>query len=1222
MPGSQLRKILQPFRRGTPNNEGWSAELPWDRSWEIAYRSRWQYDKIVRSTHGVNCTGSCSWRIYVKDGIITWEIQAIDYPSNGPNMPDYEPRGCPRGASFSWYVYSPLRIKYPYIRAVLWSLWKEALEKNGGDEVKAWESIVEDPSKAEQYKKSRGMGGFIRVSWEEAYRLISAALIYTIKKYGPDRIFGFSPIPAMSMVSYASGSRFLSLIGGVVLSFYDWYADLPPASPMIWGEQTDVPESADWYNSSYIIIWGTNLPMTRTPDAHFIAEVRYKGTKVVVISPDYSDHVKFADVWIHPKPGTDAALGLAMTHVVLKEFFVDRKVQYFEDYVKRYTDLPFLVILNKEGDSYVPGKFLRASDIGRNTPNAEWKLVVWDSISDSPAVPNGSIGFRWDDSGKWNLRLEDDGKEIDPTLTFLGKEDVVLMVQFPYFDENGTKILKRGVPAKLIKTDKGEIYVTTVFDLFLANIGVSRSLPGDYPKNYDDPLPYTPAWQEQITSVSRELVIQIAREFATNAELTRGRSMVIMGSGINHWFHTDLIYRAILSLVLLTGCQGVNGGGWAHYVGQEKVRPLEGWSTIAFALDWVRPARQMNGPSFFYFATDQWRYEEEKPEKFAPPLPGKYKDLHYADYNALAVRLGWLPFYPQFDKNPLELAKEIGDGSQEEVDKKIAELLASRKLNFAVHDPDNPINYPRILFVWRANLLSASGKAHEYFLKHLLGTKNSVMAHETVQKNPPKYINYTRKAGEGKLDLVVAIDFRMSGTALYSDIILPASTWYEKHDISSTDMHPFIHPFNPAVGPLWESKHDWDIFRDLAKTFSEMAKKYLPDPVKDIVAVPLMHDTQDEIAQPRGEIVDWYADGSVPIPGKTTCKFIIIERHYPSVYKKMISLGPLIVTQGMGVKGVIFVPKEEYEKLKEELGQIKEDVAAGCPDISEAKKVAEAILALSGVTNGSIALKGWEFLEKKTGLQLKDLVEEEAEVRYTFDDITVQPRRALPSPVWSGIEKGGRQYNAFAVNVEKLVPWRTLSGRQHFYLDHQLIIEFGEFLPVYKPPLSIEPFLENEAPKLEGKVLKVRWITPHNKWSIHTTFSDNLRMLHLFRGGPTVWINDKDAEEIGVKDNDWVEVISRNGVMVARAVVSPRIPRGTAFSYHAQDRTVNVPASELTKTRGGLHNSLTRIRLKPILMIGGYAQLSYSFNYWGPTGVQRDTIVLIRKMKEVNWLEG
>lgn len=107
-----------------------------------------------------------------------------------------------------------------------------------------------------------------------------------------------------------------------------------PASPQVWGEQTDVPESGDWYNSKYFIIWGTNIPQTRSPDAHFMVEARYNGTKVVGVSPDYAEYEKFADIWLPAKAGTDAALAMAMTHVILKEFYVDQQVPYFTDYAK------------------------------------------------------------------------------------------------------------------------------------------------------------------------------------------------------------------------------------------------------------------------------------------------------------------------------------------------------------------------------------------------------------------------------------------------------------------------------------------------------------------------------------------------------------------------------------------------------------------------------------------------------------------------------------------------------------------------------------------------------------------------------------------------------------------------------------------------------------------------------------------------------------------------
>ncbi|MBP8070548.1 MAG: nitrate reductase subunit alpha, partial [Neisseria sp.] len=397
-----------------------------DRQWENAYRNRWQHDKEVRSTHGVNCTGSCSWKIYVKNGLITWEIQATDYPRTRPDLPNHEPRGCPRGASYSWYVYSAQRVKYPMMRGVLAEMWREARKTMSPTE--AWAYIVEDEARAKSYKTQRGLGGFVRANWDEANEIIAAANAYTVKNYGPDRVIGFSPIPAMSMVSYASGARYLGLIGGVPLSFYDWYCDLPPASPQIWGEQTDVAESADWYNSNYLMVWGSNVPMTRTPDAHFYTEVRYKGTKTVAVSSDFGEMAKFGDIWLAPKQGTDAALAMAMGHVIMKEFHLDNPSPYFTDYIRRYTDMPMLVRLHEDGTGFEPKYFLRASDIKDGlgeTDNTEWKTLVWNSLSGSLAVPNGSVGFRWDGSQKWNLETRAQGEHTEAALSLKDAHDEV-----------------------------------------------------------------------------------------------------------------------------------------------------------------------------------------------------------------------------------------------------------------------------------------------------------------------------------------------------------------------------------------------------------------------------------------------------------------------------------------------------------------------------------------------------------------------------------------------------------------------------------------------------------------------------------------------------------------------------------------------------------------------------------------------------------------------------
>lgn len=214
------------------------------------------------------------------------------------------------------------------------------------------------------------------------------------------------------------------------------------------------------------------------------------------------------------------------------------------------------------------------------------------------------------------------------------------------------------------------------------------------------------------------------------------------------------------------------------------------------------------------------------------------------------------------------------------------------------------------------------------------------------------------------------------------------------------------------------------------------------------------------------------------------------------------------------------------------------------------------------------------------------------------------------------VGQGGpdRRYSPFTINVEHDKPWHTLTGRQHFYLDHDWMHEFGEALPVYRPPLDISRlFGEPRLGPTGQREVVVRYLTPHSKWSIHSEYQDNLLLQTLSRGGPTIWMSPADAEAIGAADNDWVEAVNRNGVVVARLVVSHRMPAGTVYMYHVQERTIDVPKSETTGRRGGIHNSLTRLLVKPTHLIGGYAQLSYAFNYLGPTGNQRDEVTVVRK---------
>jgi nitrate reductase alpha subunit len=588
---------------------------------------------------------------------------------------------------------------------------------------------------------------------------------------------------------------------------------------------------------------------------------------------------------------------------------------------------------------------------------------------------------------------------------------------------------------------------------------------------------------------------------------------------------------------------------------------------------------------------------------------------HTADVQVEAVRNGWLPFYPQFDINSIDVVKDAkaagGDPVQHTVDQ-----LKSGKLKFSVEDPDAPENWPRVWFIWRGNALMSSAKGHEFFLKHYLGTHTNAIA-EDVAEGAAKLVEWHEKAPQGKMDLVVDLNFRMDTSALYSDIVLPAATWYEKADLNSTDMHSFIHPLSAAVPPCWESKSDWQIFRTVAKKFSELAERHFPEPVEDLVASPLGHDSPAEIAQPA--MKSWMRGEIEAIPGKTMPGLKVVNRDYKNLYNEYISFGPLVRANGLNAHGTSYAIDDLYDEALKNTAVVSFD-GKRYPSLFEDQQVCDTILRFASVTNGELAYRSYKNMEAKTGLQLTHLAERNRGVRLGYKDLQAHPHRLLNSPMWSGLTENGRAYSAFTYNKELLVPWRTLTGRQHFYLDHPGYLQYGEHLPTYKPKPSPVQYGELRLSKAEGPTLMLNYLTPHGKWHIHSTYGDNHRMTTLSRGVEPFWINDRDAASIGILDNDWVEIHNDNGVVVTRAAVSARIPRGISIQYHSPERTYSVPKSPLRNyKRAGGHNSLTRVRLKPNLMVGGYGQFTFHFNYWGPTGCNRDTHILVRKLPDLKW---
>lgn len=861
------------------------------RGWESFYRDLWQFDYFGRSTHSVNCTGSCTWRGYVKNSILFKEEQYSDYPDISSTLPTYNPRGCQKGSNHKEYVYGPQRVKYPLIRT-----------------------------------GARGEGKWRKATWDEALSLIAADTVDAIRTSGPDAVTFFSAIPAKHHTTLAGGFRLANLTGGVVCSFYDWYCDLPPGEPMTWGVQTDACESADWYNSNYILVMGSNILETRIPDAHFLTEARYRGAKIVLVAPEYNPSSIHADLYVPINPGTDGALCLGMANVIVNNGLYDAA------YVKQFTDMPLLVRTDT-------GKFLRESDmVSGGSAN---RFYLRDLLTGTAVLaPSSTL-----DLGLINPALE-------------------------------------GVFT--VETLSGPVQVMTVFSLQRQKLAA-----------------YSPSAVSNITGIDAGLISQLADEFARTKP-----ARIIEGAGTNHYYHNDLINRAQILLVALTGNVGKPGGGFDHYVGQEKLWAEHGFFQMSFPIG--RPKQRFQN-------TTLWTYVHADMTSDVNGLWPRSID----EYIRMSVDNGWMPLYPT---GTLDTGRS-----------------------------------PKVMFIWGANYLNQA-KGFQDVIKNLWP----------------------------KLNLIVSVAQRMDTTALYADVILPAASMFEKWDLSTTDLHTYVHPFTPVIPPQFETRTDWQIWRSLAGALAATGYSFT--------------DT---------------------VPDGTT-----ITRDF----SRLLS---------------------DFDTLN-----------TGGASLANDKDAAQFLLDHS---------------EETAGL--------------TMDMINEQPRRFLKtSAEWTSDLISGVAYYGFQRMYEYKRPLTTLTGRQQFYLDHDLFLhEFQEELPVYKPPLDIDAY-------------PLRWVTPHGRWSIHSTWRDAKFQLRLQRGRPAVYLSPAEAVTRDLQDNDLVEIYNGHGSMEAHLCIAKRMPEGMAMMYHGWERY----------TMNDGWQSPTNIRIKPTQLVN-YGHLKFRLNYWGPTGNQKDTRVELRK---------
>ena len=412
---------------------------------------------------------------------------------------------------------------------------------------------------------------------------------------------------------------------------------------------------------------------------------------------------------------------MAMGHVILSECFVRNGFRSSSTTCGRYTDLPFLVKLEERDGVLVPGKNLTAADLGQDVENAAFAGAARRGDRHRRRA-EGLLGFRYGDDGvgKWNLDLGD----LVPALTVAGPTGETALVHLPRFDtvDGHGEMLARGVPVRQV----GEHLVCTVFDLMLAQYGVARPGCRDLAHRVRRRRRAVhPGLAGADHRSVRRTGVRVA-EIARNAEESGGRSMIIMGAGICQWFHGDATYRAVLALLLLTGSMGRNGGGWAHYVGQEKCRPVTGWATMAMATDWCARRARWPAPRTGTPTPTSGATTATGPTRWPARWPGAG--------SAISTRWMWLP--PRWrwagrrsirsSTGPASMSptRPAPPGRRSRLRRR---TVGAGELKLAVTDPTTR-NWPRVLDIWRANLLGSSSKGNEYFLRHLLGTTSNLQA--------------------------------------------------------------------------------------------------------------------------------------------------------------------------------------------------------------------------------------------------------------------------------------------------------------------------------------------------------------------------------------------------------------------------------------------------------------------------------------------------------------
>jgi DMSO reductase family type II enzyme molybdopterin subunit len=663
-PASPSRGIAAPPAQTT------TPIAPVYRSWEEIWRKRWKWDRVVRTSHArANCISACSWNVFVKEGIAWREEQNAIYAASEPGVPDFNPRGCQKGACYTDLMYEPSRILHP-------------LKRVG----------------------ERGSRKWKRISWDEALDEIADAMIdASLRQDTGSIVYDHGTTNIDFGADTASEMHLFALLNATTIDSWAGVGDMPAGACQTWGMYNVEGTSDDWFKSDFIMVWVGNPAYTRIPEIHFMHEARYRGAKLVVIAPDYNATSVHADTWLDPRVGTDAALALAMAQVILAEGLHD------EEYVREQTDLPILV----REDT---GRYLRASDLREGA--SDDLLYFWDGAADRLAEVPGCQG-----DGARSLALG----ALRPTLA--GRYRVEL-------------------------GDGSSVGVRPLLEQLREHLGAH----------------YTPEQAARLTGVGPESIRRIARELAAAP-----RAMIYSSWGACKHYHSDLMQRAEILLMAITGNQGKSGGG-LRVASWWPVEGLDRYLSGAYRLPLLMRLRLLWHMAFVDLG---WREFEQLGQDMVPHLgdtpllPWLYAHAGYSEiwdkaeyrdpaaprptsaYMKEAVEKGWIPIRPQPGSDP----------------------------KVFIFTGCNPLRR------WPAPQIAR---------KHLWP----------------------------KLDLIVDVNFKAGTSGMNADLILPTSGYYERDSLKYSQAYvPYLILCEKVVEPLGESKPEWEIFGLLARVIQKRARE-------------------------------------------------------------------------------------------------------------------------------------------------------------------------------------------------------------------------------------------------------------------------------------------------------------------------------------------------------------------------------------------------------------